>query len=81
MSCGQQRNINSLYDSNNVAFTCRAAHPQVACAGEVFSVLVEGNRHHTVCGVESLLHTVPVVNVDIYVQNSLVISGTKMKNI
>ncbi|KAF3844660.1 hypothetical protein F7725_007823, partial [Dissostichus mawsoni] len=45
---------------------------RVACAREVLSVLVEGHRHDTVCGVESLLHTVSMMDVNVDVQNSLV---------
>lgn len=54
-------------------------HPQVASAGEILSVFVEGNRHDTVCGVESLLHTIPVMDVNIYVENPLVVPGTTGK--
>lgn len=51
------------------------AYPQVTRAGEILSVLVEWNRHHAVCGVKSLLHTVAVVDVNVNVEDSLVISG------
>lgn len=57
------------------------AYPQVACAREVLSILVEGNCHNTVCGVESLLHTIPMMDVNVYVQNSLVVSGKKGKSL
>lgn len=55
------------------------AYPQVACAREVLSIFVEGNGHNTVGGVESLLHSVPMMDVNIYVQNSLVVSGKRGK--
>lgn len=51
------------------------AYPQVACAGEILSVLVEWNCHHAVRGVKSLLHAIAVVDVNVYVKDSLVISG------
>lgn len=50
-------------------------HPQVSSAGEVLSVLVEGHGHDPVCGVERFLHSISMVNVNVYVQNSLVVSG------
>mmetsp|Transcript_16717 Transcript_16717/g.46704 ORF Transcript_16717/g.46704 Transcript_16717/m.46704 type:complete len:213 (+) Transcript_16717:523-1161(+) len=40
---------------------------EVARAREEVTKLVEGNRHHTVCGVESLLDAVPMVDVDVNV--------------
>lgn len=36
---------------------------------ELVAILVKGHGHDTVCGEESLLHAITVVNVDIYVQN------------
>lgn len=50
-------------------------YPQISCAREVLSVLVEGNRHDTVCGVEGFLHTIAMMDVNIYVQDSLVVPG------
>ena len=43
----------------------------VACAREKIAVLVEGKGHDTVCGVKGLLHAIPVVNVNIDVQDAL----------
>ena len=48
-----------------------ATHPEIASAGEVLSVLVEGDGHDSVGCVESLLHAVAVVDVDVDVQNAL----------
>lgn len=53
------------------------AYPQVARAWKVLSILVKGNCHNTVCGVESLLYTIPMMDVNVYVQNSLVVSGKR----
>ena len=50
---------------------------EVAGAGEVFSVLVEADSHHSVRGVERLLDPVTVVNVDIDVEHSLVVLQTR----
>lgn len=50
------------------------AYPQVTSAREVLSVLVERNCHDAVCGVEGLLHTIAMMDVNINVQNSLVVS-------
>lgn len=77
-----KENVNSLstgYDNEAFMSNHFQTYPQVACAREVLSVLVEGNCHNTVGGVESLLHTVTMMDVDIYVQNSLVVSGKKGK--
>ena len=45
--------------------------PKISCSREVFSILVERDSHHTVCGVEGLLDTISVVDVDVNVQHSL----------
>lgn len=50
-------------------------HPQVSGSGEVFPVLVKGNSHDSVCGVEGLLHPVTVVDVNVDVQHPLVVPG------
>lgn len=50
-------------------------YPQVSGAGEVLPVLVKGDGHDSVCGVEGLLHAVAVVNVDVDVQHPLVVSA------
>ena len=47
--------------------------PEVSCAGEILPVLVEADRHHSVRGVERLLHSISVVDVDINVENPLVV--------
>lgn len=48
--------------------------PKFAGAGEIFSILVERAGHDTIGGVESLLNTISVVNVDVDVQNALLVS-------
>lgn len=55
------------------------AYPQVSCAGEILSVLVEGHGHDTVRGVEGFLHTVSMMDVNIYVQNPLVVPAKTME--
>lgn len=63
-----------------MTFSCQVAskaYPQVACAREVLPIFVEGNGHNAVCGVESLLHAIPMMDVNIYVENSLVVSGNR----
>ena len=47
--------------------------PEVSSPGEVLSVLVEADSHDSVSGVEGLLHPVTVVDVNIYVEDSLVV--------
>jgi hypothetical protein len=42
------------------------------CAGEEVAILVEGHRHDAVCGVESLLHPVAVVDVDVHIQHTAI---------
>ena len=46
---------------------------EVPSPREVLAVLVEGDCHDTICGVECLLHSVAMVNVYVNVQHSLVI--------
>lgn len=41
------------------------SYPQFSRPGEVLSVFVETDRHHSVGGIESLLHTIPVMAVDV----------------
>ena len=48
----------------------QTAYPEIACAGEVVTVLVEGQSHNAVCGVEGLLHAVAVVDVNVDVQHT-----------
>jgi len=49
------------------------SHPQVPCSGEVFSVLMKGHGHDTVCGIEGFLHAISMVNINVNIQHSLVI--------
>ena len=44
---------------------------QLAGPGEVLAVLVEGDGHDSVGGVESLFDAIAVVNIDVDVQNAL----------
>jgi hypothetical protein len=44
----------------------------VSCPWKVIFELVEGASHDTICEIESLLHTVPMMNINIYVENALV---------
>ena len=54
-------------------FVSLTTHSEISGAGEVLSVLVEGDGHHAVGGVEGLLHAVAVVDVDVDVQHPLVV--------
>ena len=45
--------------------------PKISCSREVLSILVERDSHHTVCGVEGLLDSIAVVDVNVNVQHSL----------
>lgn len=40
-------------------------YSEIACTGEVLSVLVKGDCHNSVSGVEGFFNTVTMVNVDI----------------
>lgn len=53
--------------------SCPCAYSEISCARKVLAVLVEGHGHDTVCGVERLFHTITMVNVNIYVQHSLMV--------
>mmetsp|Transcript_21127 Transcript_21127/g.35286 ORF Transcript_21127/g.35286 Transcript_21127/m.35286 type:complete len:256 (-) Transcript_21127:392-1159(-) len=44
----------------------------VTCSRKVLAKLVEGDTHHTIGGVEGLLDSITVVNVDVNVQHPLV---------
>ena len=48
-------------------------YSQISSSREVLSVLVEADGHDSVRGIEGLLHAVPVMDVDIDVQDTLVI--------
>lgn len=48
--------------------------PEFAGTGEVFSILVKRNRHDTISGVEGLLNAIAVMNINIDVQNTLLVS-------
>jgi hypothetical protein len=55
------------------------SYPEISSAGEVLSVLVERDGHDTVSGIECFLHTITVMNVNVDVQNTLVVSKTQQK--
>lgn len=42
-------------------------NPQVSSAREVFPILVKGDGHDSVCGVEGLFHSITMVDVNVYV--------------
>ena len=48
-----------------------------ACSGEELPVFVETGRHDSICGIERFFDTVSMMNIDIDIQHSLVISGHK----
>lgn len=45
----------------------KPTHPQVSSAREVFPILVKGDSHNSVCGVEGLLHSITVMDVNVNV--------------
>jgi len=53
----------------------RGTYSQVTGSREIFAILVKRQRHDAVGRVERFFHSVSVVDVDINVQNSLVISN------
>lgn len=40
-------------------------HPQISCSWEILAIFMEGHCHDTVGGVESLLNTITMVNINI----------------
>jgi hypothetical protein len=44
----------------------------MSCAWKIIFELVERASHDTICEIESLLHPVPMVNINIYVEHALV---------
>ena len=52
-------------------------HLDVSCSREVFAILVERDCHNTVSSVKGLLHPIAMVNVNVNVQHSLVVSERK----
>jgi hypothetical protein len=44
---------------------------QFACSWEILAVLVERDRHDTVCCVKGFLHSITMVDIDIDIQDSL----------
>jgi hypothetical protein len=44
----------------------------VSCAWKVIFELVEGASHDSVCEVESFLHAVAMMDIDIYVEHALI---------
>lgn len=54
-------------------------HAQISGPREEFAIFMEADGENAIGGIESLFDTVTVVNIDINVENSLVISQ-KFKN-
>lgn len=48
--------------------------PEFSGSREVLAVLVEGDSHDSVCGIECLLHTIAVMDINIDVENALLVS-------
>lgn len=48
-------------------------HSEVTGAREILSVFMKRYSHNSVCRVECLLHTISVMDIYVYVQNSLVV--------
>jgi hypothetical protein len=49
-------------------------HLDAACAWEIVTKLVKGDCHDAISGVKGLFHSVSVMNIDINVQHSGVVS-------
>lgn len=49
-------------------------YPEITGAWEVLPILVERHGHDAISGVECLLHTISMMDVNINVKNSLVVS-------
>jgi hypothetical protein len=62
-----ERRVDGVVEALAVAFVA-----PVAGAGEILAEFVQGQRHHAVARVESLLDSVTVVNVDVDVEHALV---------
>lgn len=43
----------------------KQTHPQVSGSREVFTILVKGHSHDPVSGVEGLLHSITMVDVNV----------------
>lgn len=64
---------NTKINKQKGGFTGKVTYSEIPSAGKVLSVLVEGHSHYPVCCVERLLYPVTMVNVNVYVQHSLVV--------
>lgn len=62
----------NLYQSQD--YRELVTYPEITCAREVFTILVKRYRHHPVSSIERLLHSITMVDINVYVQHSLVIS-------
>jgi hypothetical protein len=57
---------------HGIVFACANADvAKFARAWEIFAVLVERDRHNTVCRVKGFLNSVSMMDIDINVKNSL----------
>ena len=50
------------------------AYPAFTSSREVLPILVKAHGHDSVCCVESLLNTIPMMHVDVDIQDTIVVS-------
>lgn len=53
----------SGWEMATIVLADKHTHPQISGSREVFAILVKGDGHDPVSGVEGLLHTVTMVDV------------------
>ena len=71
----EKKSSHSKTDNGGTTLLDRAndTHPQVTSPRKVFTVLVERHSHDSVSGIEGLLDTITVMNVNVNVENTLVV--------
>jgi hypothetical protein len=60
--------------------TVKETYPQIAGTGKELSVLMEGNGHNTVSGIERFFNAVTMVYIDINVEHSAVVTATEINS-
>ena len=62
-------------------YTKQLTHPQITSPRKVFTVLVERHCHDSVSGIEGLLDTITVMNINVNVENTLVVPESQSKTV
>lgn len=55
------------------------SHPEVSGSREVLPVFMKGHGHDSVCGVECLLYSIAMMDVNINIEHPLVVPGGNNK--